>query len=175
MHGFDEFVIQAVAEMRSPIVSRFMLDITSFGSATGIVIQMTLAIILLLGPAHEPRSAVRLGVAAGGTQILSEIIKAGLRSPRPEIVERLDQALGFSHPSGHAAVSTAFYLTLAMILSRRLGPKSRRAIGLTFGILILLIGFSRVYLGVHYPSDVLSGFLLGTLWSIIALKLSGQE
>jgi undecaprenyl-diphosphatase len=171
MQPLDEWVLQAVAGMRSPLLNRIATDLTSLGSTTLIVVQAGIAAVFLILTAKSRRSAIQVGVAAGGAELWVQIIKRLLRRARPQIVPPLVSASGFSTPSGHAASSTALYVTLALIIGPRLDPPARRAVNIIAAVLVLSIGISRVYLGVHYLSDAVLGFVLGWLWSLAAAKL----
>ena len=175
MYALDEFIIRALAGYRSPLLNRIMMDITAMGSATVVSILTAIAAVLLIYVSHNPRGAIQLAVATSGAELSVEVIKRILRRPRPEIIERLVDVAGFSYPSGHTAAATGFFLTLAVIVGRSLGRRGRIAVHITFGVVIGLIGLSRVYLGVHYPSDVLSGAFLGAVWSAATLKLLDQR
>ena len=88
--------------------------------------------------------------------------------PRPEIIPRLAQAGGMSFPSGHAVTAASIYLTLALLAARHYRrPAARATLFALAGLLIFIVAFSRVYLGVHYPTDVLSGALLGASWALL--------
>ena len=169
--AFDRSCLQAIAELRSPVANRIATDITSLGSMTVLSIEVIIASILLVYLAHQRRAALQLIVAVGGAELCVEIVKPILHRARPDVVEPLSQAFGYAFPSGHTTTSTALYLTLAMILAPWLERRARVMLAIVFGLLILLIGFSRVYLGLHSPSDVVAGFVLGSLWSLAVRRL----
>jgi undecaprenyl-diphosphatase len=83
------------------------------------------------------------------------------------------EAPGFSFPSGHAMISMAFFFLLFIVLSRLIGASRcmTKIILIATGVFVFLVGFSRVYLGVHYPSDILAGFSAGLLWLMLSLAL----
>jgi len=96
---------------------------------------------------------------------------------RPELIESGYQASFYSFPSGHATVAVGFYGMLTVILAYRLRGPARWAVAFCGLLVVLLIGFSRLYLGVHYPTDILAGYLSALLWlvcvgSVYALWLS---
>jgi len=175
MNGFDEFIMRMVNDWRTPILDRVMTDITSLGSVTLLIIQTSIAVLLFKHVSRNSRAAAQVTVAFTGAQILVEILKRLLRRERPHLLVPLVQATGYSYPSGHTMSSTAFYLTLALIVSSGLKGGVRLAVRLAFGLLILLVGISRIYLGVHYPTDVLSGIVLGTVWSMLTLRFVGRR
>jgi undecaprenyl-diphosphatase len=169
--AFDRFCLRAIAELRSPIGNRIATDITSLGSMTVISIEVIIASILLVHLANRRRAAVQLIVAVAGAELWVEIIKPILHRARPDVVEPLAQAFGYGFPSGHTTTSTALYLTLTMILAPWLERSARILLAVVFGLVIVLIGFSRVYLGLHSPSDVAAGFVLGTVWSLAVRRI----
>jgi undecaprenyl-diphosphatase len=111
-------------------------------------------------------SAVLLLVSTAGGAFLTTILKAVFQRARPELFESGYSASFYSFPSGHATVAVGFYGTLTLILAYRLRGPARWAVVVLGVVLVLLIGFSRLYLGVHYPTDILAGFLAAPLWVI---------
>lgn len=111
-------------------------------------------------------SAVMLCVSTVGGILLTTVLKYAFERPRPEIIDTGYAAGSFAYPSGHATVAVGFYGALALVLAYHLrGPARLAALG-TGALLVLLIGLSRLYLGVHYPTDVLAGFLAAPLWLV---------
>lgn len=143
-----------------------MIDITALGGTTILTLTAVLAIafMLLLG---RYRHALFTGLATGGGAILGGLLKAMFARPRPEVVPHLVEVHSLSFPSGHSLNSAIVYLTLAILLARELAHWRLRIYVVTVAAtLVLLIGFSRVYLGVHFPSDVLAGWSLGAGWAL---------
>jgi undecaprenyl-diphosphatase len=114
--------------------------------------------------------------ASAGAWILTELLKMIAARPRPDAVPALVYAVGFSFPSGHALTGTAMYVTLVFLASRYLRVQSQRRILLfaTTGI-VGAIAFSRVYLGVHYPTDIIAGILMGAGWALLMDSLWATE
>lgn len=109
-------------------------------------------------------SAVLLPVATLGGIVLTTVLKTVFERARPDLFESGYTASSYSFPSGHATIAAGFYGTLTLLLAFRLTGLKRWAV-VVFGVLlVLLIGFSRLYLGVHYPTDVLAGYLATPLW-----------
>ena len=162
--GFDLAVRGAVHAWASPLLTQAMRGVTLLGEPW-LLIPLGLlfsAILMRRGRAH---AAVTLAAAAVGGQILNSILKEIVRRPRPEAFFGFPQPLDYSFPSGHAMASTCFYVAVAAIL----GP--RKTAHWAFGIAApLLIGFSRVYLGVHYPTDVLGGYAAAVVWLIVLFR-----
>jgi undecaprenyl-diphosphatase len=109
-------------------------------------------------------SAALLIVATVGSVVLSTTLKDVLQRTRPELFDSGYTASGYSFPSGHATIAVGFYGMLTLLVVWRLRGFWRWTIAAAGTILIILIGFSRLYLGVHYPTDVLAGFLAALLW-----------
>lgn len=110
-------------------------------------------------------AAILLVVAALGGEALDEALKLLFARPRPAAFFGLAQPETYSFPSGHSMASCCFYGALAMIAAARARSRARRwAIWAGAAALIVCIGFSRIYLGVHYPSDVLGGYLAAVAW-----------
>jgi len=109
-------------------------------------------------------SAALLMIATVGSVGLSTTLKDVLQRTRPELFDAGYTASGYSFPSGHATVAVGFYGTLTLLVAWRLRGFWRWTIAAAGTFLVLLIGFSRLYLGVHYPTDVLAGFLAALLW-----------
>ena len=134
----------------------------------GYPIMVLLCLVVLIGFALAQRRRIALfafGALAGGA-VASSALKALFERPRPDLVEHLDKIFTSSFPSAHAMMSTVVYLTLAALLTTVL---QRRRVALfafaVAGFCAVLIGISRVYLGVHWPSDVLAGWCIGLAWA----------
>jgi undecaprenyl-diphosphatase len=108
-----------------------------------------------------------LAATLGGTAI-SEGLKMGFNRPRPDLVAHVVETTSMSFPSGHAMLSAVTYLTLGALIARTQEKKRLRGYVLGAAVLLtLLIGASRVYLGVHWPTDVLAGWCLGAAWALL--------
>ena len=118
--------------------------------------------------ARRFRTALFVAVAVGGGQALSSVLKLDVDRPRPELVSHLVTETSLSFPSGHAMLSAVTYLTLGALAARFLPGKVTRIYVLVLAVLVtLLVGTSRIYLGVHWPSDVLGGWCAGFAWAMI--------
>ncbi len=109
-------------------------------------------------------SATLLLVSVPGAAILGTALKSLYGRARPELFDSGYEAPFFSFPSGHAITAVSFYGVLTLFTARRLKGWHRWIVAAAGAVLVLLIGFSRLYLGVHYPSDVLAGYLVAALW-----------
>jgi len=145
-----------------------VLEVTALGGYPLILIIMAaviggLCVARLFGPALFVVLALFSGL------LVSQGLKSFYARPRPDIVPQLDIVHTASFPSGHAMMATLFYLTLATVIARLTDKTAVRAY--VFGVAILLslvIGISRIYLGVHWPSDVLAGWALGVAWAALS-------
>jgi undecaprenyl-diphosphatase len=112
--------------------------------------------------------ALQLLAASAGAGILTLVTKNFLERIRPEEVQPLIVVSGFSYPSGHSVSTSALYLTIAIIAGRHVEHSgARAAIFLAVSAVLIMVGASRVYLGVHYATDVLSGISLGASWALV--------
>ncbi|HEX5037820.1 MAG TPA: phosphatase PAP2 family protein [bacterium] len=162
---FDESVLMAVGNLRSASLNGPMVNVTALGSTT-VAVLIGLAALIVLWLVNDRLGIVFLLLSLSGAGLWSYLIKLWIRRDRPTLLPHLVEVTDFSYPSGHTMLSTATFLTLALLAARHLrGWGARVIFFLMASLLIALVGFSRVYLGVHYPSDVLSGAFLGAAWT----------
>lgn len=154
-----------------PLLSPLARLFTFLGEPTLLVVS-GLAICALLWFLNRRSQAVVLVAVILSGRALAEIQKVAFARPRPAIEPHLVVTKTFAFPSGHAANSMIFYLMLALILTKDSPWRLRAALGAI--ALSLLIGVSRVMLGVHWPSDVIGGWAFGALWVLLTLKLAGR-
>jgi undecaprenyl-diphosphatase len=149
-------------------------DVTALGGTT-IISMVTLVTAGFLMLSGKRNAAVLVMVSILGAVVLSYAIKAGIERPRPELFPHGVEVYTASFPSGHATGSAATYLTLGALLAR-LQPQRRLKIYLmaVAVLLTLMIGLSRLYLGVHWPSDVLAGWTLGACWALLCWTVARQ-
>ncbi len=147
-------------------------DITSLGGTTVLCLITVLTVVYLLIMRQRSRGAFVAFSILGGWAI-SVLLKIGIARPRPDIVPHLISVNDLSFPSGHAMLSTVTYLTLGALLSRIQTTKAARVYFIAVAIFLSsIIGFSRIYLGVHYPTDVLGGWCAGASWAIFCWILA---
>ncbi len=183
-HGFDEAVLLAMREpgdTADPIGPRWFeeaaRDITALGGIT-VLLVVTLSATAYMVMAGRPRMALLLVASVAGAQILSSALKAEFARPRPDLVAHQAFVYTASFPSGHAVMAAATYLTLGALLAQVQVRRRQKVflLGLA-ATLTLLVGASRVYLGVHWPTDVLAGWTVGAGWAtlvwVIARLLQG--
>lgn len=172
--SFDERVLLAFrvdGDINDPIgpawFEEMVRDITALGS-TGVLTLVVVCIVGALWLNGEPRAALLVAVAVSSGAALSSGLKEAFQRPRPDIVPHVAEVYSLSFPSGHSMTSAVVFLVLGALLSR-LFPKRRMklyfiaaALGVAF-----LVGMSRIYLGVHYPTDVAAGWIAGTAWALV--------
>jgi undecaprenyl-diphosphatase len=169
---FDRAIIDAVRDRDVSNALAFLGPITELGStgAVTVVALLTFAVGAAIGPwRHGLIGAVTIGLASLGV----ELIKATVGRDRPSVLEPIIVEHGFSFPSGHATLSMVAYGVLAVLASRsRISPALRTAIVLALGVLVVLIGASRVWLGVHFPTDVIAGWIAGGVVVVLYASLT---
>lgn len=164
---FSEFLFQA----RSTSLSTFFYGVTWLGSLPATIGFTLLGSILLLRQ-HKRRNVVILWSLIGGVAAFVQVGKRTFVRERPAQVAYYPET-GYSFPSGHSATAMVLYGLLAYWLIRnQRSVKRRLGIGVAAVCLILMVGFSRIYLGEHYLSDVLGGYLLGLSWLIVGIGLT---
>ena len=173
--AFDERLILALRAPGHPAdpigpraLEEAVRDVTALGGTTLITLVTVLGVLAF---AFHGRRRHALVLAAGvlAAWASSSWTKGVYDRPRPELVPHGSYVYSASFPSGHSTLSTATYLILAMLIAS-LEP-TRKSKALAYGVAVavmLAVGASRVYLGVHWPSDVLAGWCLGALWALLA-------
>jgi undecaprenyl-diphosphatase len=142
-------------------------DLTSLGS-TVILGLVLLFVVSYLAMARQKKAFLLVLVAVTGGQTLSTILKLIFDRPRPTLVPNAPEVFTTSFPSGHAMLSAVTYLTLAALLARIEPRRMIRHYFMAAGVLVsLLVGISRVALGVHWPTDVLAGWCVGAAWATL--------
>jgi undecaprenyl-diphosphatase len=136
------------------------LAITTLG-ATDVILFVTAIALALLAALRHWQGCLTLALSIATTEAGVAAVKLLVERPRPPAGEALTEASGFSFPSGHAAAAVAVYAVLALLLARGCCGRKRILLALAGAFVVLAVGASRVYLGVHYPTDVLAGWLTG--------------
>jgi undecaprenyl-diphosphatase len=150
-------------------------DVTGLGGYA-VLTFVTLATTAYLLMARKRHAAILVLAAVGGGALLSTALKFGFERPRPDLVPHGTRIYTASFPSGHAMLSAVTYLTLGALLARvQKRPRVKAFLLGAAVILTLAVGASRVYLGVHWPTDVLAGWCVGAAWAalcwFVALQL----
>jgi undecaprenyl-diphosphatase len=141
------------------------IDITALGSFA-VLLLLVLAVAGFLWIHQQKRLMLLLLFSTGGGFALNSLMKRIFARPRPSVVPHLREVFTPSFPSGHAALSAIVYLTIGVLLFEVVKGRKARIYCLVIAMIATgLVGFSRVYLGVHYPSDVLAGWATGIAWA----------
>jgi len=170
---FDVAVLKALRradDLSKPIGPRWLpeaaVDLTALGSAW-VIGLVVLAVVGFLALQAKWRTATFVFVASVGGWVLNAALKAMFQRPRPDVVPHLREVMSLSFPSGHAMTSAAVYLTLGAMLMRISERRATKIYCMVTAVLVtVLVGSTRVYLGVHYPSDVVAGWLIGMSWAV---------
>lgn len=157
----DSSTYHLLQGLRTPFGDNIMVALTELGDVT-VTLTVVISVLLWLLWKHAWRASAYWVAAAGFATILTQAIKAGLGRARP--FPLYEGASLFSFPSGHATMSMVTYGFLAVLISRKLSPRDRLATFTAIMLLVVLIAFSRLYLGVHWLSDVLGGVTFGLAW-----------
>jgi undecaprenyl-diphosphatase len=147
-------------------------DLTALGGVAFMTL-ITLSVMGFLLISRKYHSAILVIVATLGGLGLSTVLKNVIDRPRPTVVEHRSQAITSSFPSGHSMMAAVVYFTLAALLSRSVRQRRLKLYVLSIAVLLtLLVGVSRMYMGVHYPTDVLAGWSAGLAWAVVCWLLA---
>jgi undecaprenyl-diphosphatase len=161
---FDEAVRASVNRHAQPRLTDAMRVVTYLGS-TAVVWSLGACAFVALYLARRRRAALLLLVTMAGAAFLNATLKLSFHRARPEPFFDIAAPASYSFPSGHALFSFCLFGTLAAVVSRRVrGTAARVAVWASAALVVTLVGLSRIYLGVHYPSDVLAGYAAGFVW-----------
>lgn len=175
-------LLRTPGDLNDPIgsknVEEAVRDVTALGGTTLVIVVSVVAILSFLF--HKKRiHALVMAAVVLAAWVSSSVMKAFYGRPRPELVPHEAYVYSASFPSGHSTMSAAAFLTLAMLVAS-LEPRRRsKALAYALAALVIVgVGVSRVYLGVHWPSDVLAGWCLGAAWALagwVALRALGGQ
>ncbi|MCV0395795.1 MAG: phosphatase PAP2 family protein [Rhizobiaceae bacterium] len=183
--GFDEWLLLALrqpGDTSQPIgpwwLEIAMNDLTALGSFA-VIALMTGGVAGFLVVRDRFGAAVLLVVSVASGAILSSLLKVGIDRPRPDIVAQLADVHTLSFPSGHAMVSAVAYLTIGAVLASFVEDRRTQLYIVSAAVTgVVIIGSTRVYLGVHWPTDVLAGWCIGAAWAmacwLVARLLQGR-
>jgi len=171
-HQIDESILRWINQHASARLDRLTLQVTAVGNG-GTVVVLTLVTSAFLWVARQRLAIILLVSGIVGADLINRVLKTTFDRPRPELFvleTPFSRPLSASFPSGHATGAVAFYLVVAYLLGR-LGGKGwfKVLVNGIAAVLVLAIGASRMYLGVHYPSDVLAGWLIGFIWVTLCI------
>ncbi|HEY3043237.1 MAG TPA: phosphatase PAP2 family protein [Vicinamibacterales bacterium] len=172
--AFDLMILRALrdpADPSKPIgpvwLEGSLLDLTALGGSTvlGLVIFAVVGFLLLQTRYH---TALFVAITSISGELVGAVLKEAFNRPRPSVVPHLRDVFTTSFPSGHAMQSAIVYLTLGAVLMRVTESRLTKLYCLGMAMLLtLLVGVSRIYLGVHYPTDVIGGWIIGFVWASI--------
>lgn len=166
---FDDTIYNFIISFRSEPLDFVLKTITKLGNTLTIMFIVIIMLIIL-----NKRDRVILGSNTIITVGLNQAIKHILRRPRPDHLRLIKQG-GFSYPSGHSMIAVCVYGIMIYLINKKVQNKKLRIIlSILLTILILLIGISRIYVGVHYPSDVLAGFILSTVILLLNITFTDK-
>ncbi len=171
-HAFDTQILLALrvaghpdVPLGPPWLEIAMRDISSFAGTTVLLLVMVAAVSYLLA-IRRPATAFFTLLVLGGGQILSSLLKLAVDRPRPELVSHLVEVSTLSFPSGHAMGAALTYGTLGVLAANFSPQRAAKICLLALAVAVtLLVGISRIYLGVHWPSDVMAGWCAGLAWA----------
>lgn len=167
--GFDQSLLTFSHAHQSSGLTTFLKLATHLGGVASMFILSALTTIYLW---LRVRDQVPFFVAAvGGVTVVMELIKHLVLRPRPELYPWLVSETGYSFPSGHAAGDLSFFLALFLIIELR-WPHLRWPLAAVGLVWIFVVGVSRIYLQIHYPTDIIAGWLLGLVWTLWMWRLT---
>ena len=166
---FDTAVLRWLGAHHTPALTTVMTEVTPLGTGIVVLVVVGITTAFLWHTEHKHSARMLLAATMGGI-LLNNVLKLFFDRPRPQVFEWQTHAASSSFPSGHAMSATIVYGTVAYLLARLQKHWWARAITLVFAvIMIVLICLTRLYLGVHYPSDVLGGIIVGLAWSAFCM------
>ncbi|MFJ7724793.1 phosphatase PAP2 family protein [Neobacillus sp. NPDC097160] len=167
--NFDSNVIAAIQGLETPWLTKVMKFFTFVGSTPVVIILSILLIIFLYKVLHHRLELILFVSAIIGSAVINQVLKQVFHRVRPNF-HRLIDISGFSFPSGHAMNAFTVYVIISFLLWRHIPSKWGRGLLICLSaVMILAIGISRIYLGVHYPSDIIGGYLASGFWLAVAI------
>lgn len=164
---FDDWVIQFLSQFRNPRLNQVMMDLSALGSVSVITTFFIILFSVLLS-FRDFKGLSYLSILLAGAGLWPSLLKLYFQRPRPNHLEHLVIVTDYSFPSGHAFGAAAVYIGLAYYTGRYTRNWTQEIFFYFLGMLLVsIVGVSRVYLGVHFPSDVMAGICLGVIWALI--------
>jgi undecaprenyl-diphosphatase len=168
--GLDLKAVTGADEHRSQPFTDWIFAVTTLGGNPAVILVTALAVAGLSAVRHW-RGALALALSVALTQIAVTLLKLMVERPRPPSSEAAEAASGYSFPSGHSATSMALYALLGLLCARAFRGWTRGVILLAGAGTAFAVGASRVYLGVHYPTDVMAGWLIGAALALLCFAV----
>lgn len=165
--GFDTAVLTMIHKIANPTLNGLFLGVTNLAGAVFIGV-ITIALAVGFYMRHEIYNSLYILLTLGGTLVLNTTLKIFFKRTRPDLWSLLVVEKSYSFPSGHAMISMALALTLIVLTYYSRARWFSIILGAFY---VVLIGFSRLYLGVHFPTDILGGWLISSVWILLATRL----
>jgi undecaprenyl-diphosphatase len=173
--SFDTAIRTAVRQMQSPMWAALFLTVTKLGSTIYLAIAGSVAGVIFIFMRWF-RPLLLLILVMSGQAALHEGFKWLIERPRPAALINYKAVESYSYPSGHAIASLCLYFTIAWIITTQIeNSAAKMGIWIFVGIVVFLIGASRVYIGVHYPTDVIAGFLAAAIWTTAVMSARKKQ
>lgn len=170
MRWFDNLVYTFIRMFECSFLDNYFVFITKFGNPIIIVIMISLIIFIF-----KNKHSLMIVLIAACTALTNVVLKYIIRRERPLVLKLIEQG-GYSYPSGHAMIAVSLYGYMFYIVCRRVrNKKLRKILCALLVILILSIGASRIYLGVHFASDIIGGFLLAMFELLLLVEYSDKK
>ncbi|WP_425058123.1 hypothetical protein SCACP_27720 [Sporomusa carbonis] len=167
---FDDSFVWLIRYFANPVLDKNMIIITDIGFGTSYVVIVA-ATLLLLMYLKRWRETGALAICLAGGAVLSFLLKTLFHRARPDLFQVV-QETGYSFPSGHALATMCFYGMVAFLIMRNISSWRGRLAVMTLAVILsVAIGISRIYLGVHYPTDVVAGYAAGSMWLAFCISL----
>ena len=167
--AFDKAILLWIHQFANPILDKIMLNVTRLGNPSTVVAITLVTLAILWWRRYYQEAKIFLLNCLGGA-VLSYGLKLAFSKPRPQLWQLLISETSYSYPSGHALGSMVLYGFLAYLLGDRF-PQYAKVFYLIAAILIAAIGLSRLYLGVHWPTDIIAGYGVGFLWVTFCITM----
>ena len=166
-YAFDTSILLYLRSLHTPLRDRVMLAFTFFGEPN-LLLALSVSLGIMLWVRKHRSEATTIAVTGAGALGLNILLKQLFARARPQLWERTVDVRFYSFPSGHAMISMVIYGLLGYLLGSRF-PKQRWWIYSLTVILVAIIGLSRLYLGVHWPTDIIAGYTAGLVWLIACI------
>ncbi|PSB24726.1 phosphatase PAP2 family protein [Stenomitos frigidus] len=165
--SLDTRILMAIRQWHTPFLDRLMVVITNLGNPSVLLVASLLLAAFLLWRKRRAET-VTLAIAAIGALGLNVVLKDLFARSRPELWQRTVDVNFYSFPSGHAMMSVVVFGIIGYLLAAHL-PRWRLVIATLTVLLVCAIGFSRLYFGVHWPTDIVAGYAAGTVWLVACI------